>query len=92
MSDPSLDAAAHNVLGRYPPALREGELLALGNAGGFSGARLWRLQGPLGSLCLRAWPSDGPSPDRLRLIHGLMKRAHDSGLDFVPRLLAALSG
>ncbi len=41
----------------------------LGSAGGFSGARFWRLTAPDGLLCLRRWPSESPDVSRLRYIH-----------------------
>jgi homoserine kinase type II len=87
-----LDAAARQVLAHYPFALREGTLVALGNGGGFSGARLWRLEGPFGPLCLRAWPPGDPSLQRLQFIHRLMTRARQAGLHYVPMPLVAQDG
>ena len=55
----SLESWAHEVLTHYPAMLR-GTLTSLGNHGGFSGARLWRLDTAGGSYCLKAWPADGP--------------------------------
>ena len=52
------------------------------NAGGFSGARLWRLSGtPDG--CLRRWPL-GSSGARIRAIHQSLKKLAQTGIDFVP--------
>jgi homoserine kinase type II len=83
-----LDAAAREVLGRHYPGWSAGGLLAaLGNRGGFSGARLWRVQGTAGPMCLRAWPPDGPSPDRLQFMHQLMRQARAAGLAFVPAVV-----
>lgn len=73
------DSVARQVLEHYP-ALLGGPLTALGNRGGFSGASLWRV----GENCLRAWPAEGPSPERLRWIHHLMRAARNAGLPFVP--------
>jgi Ser/Thr protein kinase RdoA (MazF antagonist) len=92
MSALSLDAAARHVLTRYPAALRQGDLIALGNHRGFSGARIWRLQGSRGALCLRAWPPGDPSPERLRFLHRLMILARESGVDSVPALFAGEDG
>ena len=39
-----LDWAAREVLARYPAFLRRSPPLPLGNRGGFSGARLWRVE------------------------------------------------
>ena len=77
----ALDRAAAAVLAHYP-ATCHGDLQPLGNGGGFSGARLWRVAG----RCLRAWPLDDAFPVRLDYIHHLMTQARDTGLAFVPRL------
>jgi homoserine kinase type II len=82
--------AAGAVLARYPFALRGGAC-ALGNRGGFSGARLWRVQGAAGPLCLRAWPGH-ESRQRLDFRHRLMARARDSGLTFVPAVFRTTGG
>ncbi|HYT91790.1 MAG TPA: phosphotransferase [Gemmataceae bacterium] len=52
-------------------------------AGGFSGARVWRV----GELCLRAWPESGLTIERLSAMHRLMDQALASGLEFVPTVL-----
>jgi Ser/Thr protein kinase RdoA (MazF antagonist) len=86
----SLESAARTVLECYPAA---GEIaFALGNRGGFSGARLWRAEGLAGPLCLRAWPIGGPEPERLRWIHQLMARAGRAGLDYVPVVFRTRDG
>jgi Ser/Thr protein kinase RdoA (MazF antagonist) len=87
-----LDPAAAEVLRRYP-IIRPGEIpVALGNRGGFSGARLWRVEGMTTAYCLRAWPPGDPAPERLNWIHGLMQRARDVGLDFVPAIAKTCQG
>src|SRR5262249_24090666 len=62
------------------------------NHGGFSGARLWRLETPLGPRLLRAWPESPSFPSRLGFIHSLMARARQDGLTFVPSVFAAAHG
>ncbi len=52
-------------------------IIGLGNAGGFSGARLWRWQTAEGDWCLRRWPA-GSSRDRLRWIHQVVARASET--------------
>jgi Ser/Thr protein kinase RdoA (MazF antagonist) len=59
----------------------------LGNHGGFSGARLWRVEAGGAAFCLRAWPGGDPSPERLRWLHELMATARAAGLAFVPAVL-----
>ncbi len=81
MSSDVLDPAAAAVLARYPASCH-GIPQPLGNHGGFSGARLWRVAG----RCLRAWPPDDSFPARLHHTHHLMTLARGAGLKFVPRL------
>jgi Ser/Thr protein kinase RdoA (MazF antagonist) len=73
------------VLTRY--GLPAASWHALGNHGGFSGARLWRVEAGGDSFCLRAWPFRDPDPQRLRWLHHLMAAARAAGLTFVPRLI-----
>jgi homoserine kinase type II len=75
---------AATVVHEFPVAGERARLLPLGNRGGFSGARLWRVDSPGGSFCLKAWPPSGPSRERLDSIHRLMGLARGSGLAFVP--------
>ena len=84
----ALDAAAREVLGFYPAHVRSAAWTPLGNAGGFSGARLWRGESPAGRFCLRAWPEGHMTAAQLRPIHDLMNAARSSAvsLSFVPRL------
>jgi Ser/Thr protein kinase RdoA (MazF antagonist) len=82
----SLDRAASEVLRHYP--LSVAGVAALGNRGGFSGARLWSA----GGFGLRAWPPHGPSAQRLAWIHALMARARHAGLAYVPAVLRTLDG
>jgi Ser/Thr protein kinase RdoA (MazF antagonist) len=64
---------------------------ALGNAGGFSGARIWRVTEGARRLCLRQWPRDYPDETRLRFIHGVLEFAGIQ-CDVVPRLLRTPAG
>ncbi len=78
-------SAALDVLARY--ALPSASLTPLGNHGGFSGARLWRVEAGGASFCLRAWPPGDPTPERLRWLHDLMSAARAAGLAFVPAVV-----
>jgi homoserine kinase type II len=70
------------ILEAYPvPVTRS---TALGSAGGFSGAVFWRLETPLGPLCLRRWPTEHPSPERLQFIHDVVRHAYQRGVTEVP--------
>jgi Ser/Thr protein kinase RdoA (MazF antagonist) len=81
-----------DVLSHYPLPLHRGLLVPLGNRGGFSGARLWRLDGTHGSACLRLWPPETTLPLRLPWIHERMRQARSEGLLFVPALLLTTQG
>jgi Ser/Thr protein kinase RdoA (MazF antagonist) len=79
------------LLSTYPAQARPlGVPTPLGNAGGFSGARLWRFDSGLGPLVARLWPADGPGPEALGWVHGRLGRLADLG--FVPVPLARLDG
>lgn len=64
----------------------------VGNAGGWSGSRLWRLDDSVGrELCLRRWPAEHPAADRLRLIHGVLRLVFDE-LPIIANPLPSASG
>ncbi len=78
-----MGAPLATILAHYPALARPtAPPTALGNAGGASGARLWRFPSGLGPLVLRAWPPDGPNRDELAAIHAQQRKAR--GLGFVP--------
>ncbi len=78
-------------LRRYPTPYRPASPpTPLGNAGGYSGARLWRIDAPAGPLVLRLWPVDGPGRPSLEIIHGWLARGRD--LPFLPAPIPALDG
>lgn len=76
------------ILRQYPTAAII-KVERLGNAGGFSGARLWRAEGPDGVFCLRAWPS-GTMRSHIATVHASIEVV--AGLPFVPRLVRNSSG
>jgi Ser/Thr protein kinase RdoA (MazF antagonist) len=76
------------VIRRFP-ALTGGSASFLGNHGGFSGAKLWRVDTESGPYCLRSWPGDIPET-RIAWVHGWMKRAQ--ALPFVPAVTACADG
>ena len=71
------------VLSRYPMQVQPiSPVRRLGNAGGSSGAALWRYRAADGEMALRAWPRHGPTLARLEMIHGWLGEL--SELDEVP--------
>jgi hypothetical protein len=90
-ADP-LELAVRAVLRAFAVTRPGDPVIPLGNCGGFSGARLWRVETVAGPLCLRAWPPHDPTPERLAWIHTLLRLARDAGLTFVPAALPARGG
>jgi len=68
---------------------------------GFSGAQLWRilatqpaeeLHMPSAMYVLRRWPAEHPSPERLAVVHELLKSVHANGFKIVPVPLPTFNG
>jgi homoserine kinase type II len=74
------------AISRQFPALGSWSSVFLGNNGGFSGAKLWRISCREGAYCLRAWPADRTDSQRLQTIHALMNHARGSGLIVIPEI------
>ena len=72
-----------SVISRYPAECQPTHVESLGNAGGLSGARLWRLQTSQGELCLRRWPSAHPTKHQLAWLHQVLIHAGRQ-CEFVP--------
>ncbi|MBI2805993.1 MAG: phosphotransferase [Planctomycetes bacterium] len=85
----SFENAIPKVLDQYAAPMR-GLPVPLGNHGGFSGARLWRLEAPAGVFCLKAWPVDGPTRPHLVWTHHLLANA--SSLPWLPRVMTTITG
>jgi homoserine kinase type II len=86
-----LQEALALIRSRYPSRFQPvGPLEPLGNAGGHSGAALWRYRALAGTLVLRAWPPEGMSAARLSTIHRWLGTACD--LRFIPVPIAASDG
>jgi Ser/Thr protein kinase RdoA (MazF antagonist) len=79
-----------SILQAYPVTVTR--TAALGSAGGFSGAVFWRLETPTGPLCLRRWPPEHPSPERLQFIHDVLRHVHLRGVAEVPVPLPTRDG
>jgi homoserine kinase type II len=79
---------ARAVLGRY--GMFDAALEPLGNAGGFSGAQIWRVRLGLHDFALKRW--SGKSPERHEWIVRLMCAAREACLAFVPKPIPTASG
>ena len=86
-----LDALLMGVLSEYPKSLQAcSDPEALGNAGGLSGARIWRYESGVGTVAVRAWPQHRPERQTLERIHARLAEA--AFLEFVPSPHAARDG
>jgi Ser/Thr protein kinase RdoA (MazF antagonist) len=90
----SLDATTDltaELLSQYPLDCRPlSKPQSLGNAGGASGAVLWRYESGRGVLVARAWPDPGRTLDEIERIHGWLSETSDLG--FVPIPLRTMDG
>ncbi len=73
----------HEVLQRFAVS-GIGRIQSLGGAGGFSGARLWQIETAGGPLCLRRWPSEHPSRERLAWLHAVLRHVGNNGFSQLP--------
>lgn len=71
------------VLEQFGLAPRPEQVSFLGQAGGLSGALFWRIATSDGEVCLRRWPSEHPSRERLQFIHAVLAHVAGEGIDFV---------
>ena len=72
------------VLSHYGEDCRPRQIDDLGSAGGFSGARFWRLETRRGLLCLRRWPVEHPDSAGLETIHALLWHIREQGFSLAP--------
>ena len=80
------------VLAEYAPLVVPLRVEALGNRGGFSGARIWRVTTDQGDYALRQWPNPGLPRDRILGLHRLLEHLRNEGLPFVAVPLTASNG
>jgi homoserine kinase type II len=86
------DEEALDVLKLYSHRGQLSRVVCLGNAGGFSGSRLWRCEFNDDAMCLRRWPVEHPTEDRLILIHRVLLHLAQARIDFVPVPVLTNSG
>lgn len=77
---------------RAYPQLEPRQCEPLGNGGGFSGARLWRIATSSGEFCLRRWPQEHPGDARLAYIHSVLVAVHARGVREVALPLPSAGG
>lgn len=72
------------VLAAYPDDCRPLEVEPLGSAGGFSGAKFWRIRAASGLFCLRRWPREYPPVEGLEFIQAVLWHVIREGFELVP--------
>ncbi len=78
------EVAFRRVLQAYPQDCQPVQAEYLAGAGGFSGASFWRLKTARGMLCLRCWPREHPSRERLEFIQAVLWHVHQEGFRRLP--------
>ncbi len=78
-----------SVLAHYPPDCAPRAWTKA--ASGFSGAEVYRLETARGTLALRRWPAEHPSPKRLSWIHSVLTQAVANGFDRLPLPIRTLN-
>lgn len=86
---PSLGSSHEGLIGpilaQYPLLCPVESIEALGGAGGFSGAALWRVGARGDRWCLRRWPPDFTDASRLTFIHHVLYYVfHESRFQKIP--------
>jgi len=78
------DSVYRRVVAAYPDDCQPQSERYLAGAGGFSGACFWRLETGRGPLCLRRWPREHPTRDRLEFIQAVLWHVVQEGFDRLP--------
>jgi Ser/Thr protein kinase RdoA (MazF antagonist) len=80
------------IVRQYPANFQANRVGPLGAAGGMSGAQFWRVESPGGIHVLRRWPSEHPTPERLRFIHRVLFHAAERGASFLATPIRTTTG
>ncbi len=72
------------VLRQYSRSLQADTVESLANAGGFSGAQLWRAKAGTEHYCVRRWPKLHPTVEHLQWIHSVLRHAAER-CKFIPQ-------
>lgn len=76
---------ASRFLGELPVSVRE-------QAGGLSGARVWRVESVQGTFALRQHPVEFPTEEHLRWLHRFLKEVRDRGYTLLPCPVSTING
>lgn len=79
-----IDHVCRRVLAAYRADFQPLRIESLSSAGGFSGAKFWRIHAPAGVFCLRRWPREHPDQHQLEFIQAVLWHVHQEGFHLVP--------
>ena len=77
-------AKVEQVIAEFPVISDPDNVEPLGSADGFSGAEFWRITVGDTVYCLRHWPREQPSEQRLRWIHAVLQHVQGRGIHYIP--------
>jgi len=86
------ESVLSKVLNAYPLAYQPTRSTHLGSAGGYSGARFWKLVTNRGPMCLRRWPHPHPDKQQLTWIHNVITQVTTSGFTLIPNPVRTNTG
>ena len=80
----AVDGKIERILALYPDDCRPWATAPFEGADAFSGAGIWKIQSDRGTLCLRRWPRDHPTQERLEFIQAVLWHVDQEGFHRVP--------
>ena len=83
-SNPAESAYPAQILNQYPIARHAAVRTVPVTSGGFSGARIWRIESSGPALCLRQWPAAGLPRERIAGLHRLCAHVAAREMHCVP--------
>lgn len=80
----AIEGHIERILRLYPAECQPRAIQPFGSPTSFSGARLWRITTPRGELCLRGWPAEHPSRERLEFVQAVLWHVDQEGFRRAP--------
>lgn len=80
----AVEGQIKRILQLYPDDCQPHGVEPFKPADSFSGAALWRLSTPRGTLCLRRWPAEHPTPERLQFVQAVLWHVVQEGFGQIP--------
>lgn len=80
----AVDSTISRILRLYGERCQARSVVAVDSPASFSGAGLWRIDTEQGPLCLRRWPREHPTLQRLEFIQAVLWHVDQEGFGLVP--------